>query len=142
MAEAFIDGREFTVPLIDGNPIAFEEIEFTVEPRIVCYTAKWQPDSKEYRGTTPQFAPDIAAHDRSRFLELARRAYEVVGISDYGRVDFRMDGRGQPYVLEVNPNPDIAPGSGFRLALEHAGIGFDRFLTRLIDNALKRGARR
>jgi D-alanine-D-alanine ligase len=142
MAEAFIDGREFTVPLVDGNPIAFEEIEFAVEPRIVCYTAKWHPGSRECLGTTPQFAPEIGARERARFLDLARRAYDAIGLSDYGRVDFRMDALGEPYVLEVNPNPDLTPGSGFRLALEHAGIPFDRFVARLIDNALKRGARR
>src|SRR4051812_7760792 len=41
LAEEFIEGREFTVAILDGEPLVLEEIVFSVEPAIVCYQAKW-----------------------------------------------------------------------------------------------------
>ena len=138
MAEAFIDGREFTVALLDGEPLVLEEIEFTVEPRIVCYAAKWAPGSTEYLGTRAQFSPVVSDEVRVRILGLAREVFALIGMRDYGRVDFRVDAREQVYVLEANPNPDITPGSGYCRALEAAGIPYATFIDGLVRRALGR----
>ena len=138
MAESFVDGREFTVALRDGAPLVLEEIEFFVEPRIVCYAAKWEPGSKEYLGTRPQFAPVVSERVRERILGLARDVFALLGMRDYGRVDFRLDVRDEAYVLEANPNPDITPGSGYCRALEAAGIPYDQFIGGLVQRALER----
>ena len=139
LAETFVDGREFTVAVHDGEPLVLEEIEFTVEPRIVCYAAKWVPGSPEYLGTRAQFAPIVGDGPRARMLDLAREVYHLLGMRDYGRVDFRLDRNDRPFVLEANPNPDITPGSGYCQALEAAGLSYSDFLDRMVRRAFERG---
>jgi D-alanine-D-alanine ligase len=138
LVEEFIDGREFTVPLLDGEPLLVEEIELNVEPRIVGFRAKWEADSAEYRGTTPIFNPAISSQQREAMMTLAVRVWDAIGLRDYGRVDFRMDDGGRLYVLEANPNPDISAGSGYRRSLDVAKIDYQDFLARLLENAFAR----
>jgi D-alanine-D-alanine ligase len=142
LVEEFVDGREFTVPLLDGRPLLVEEIEFDVEPRIVSFRAKWDAGSAEYAGTRAVFAPRIDDGPREQMLRLAVDAAEVIGLRDYARVDFRMDGAGRLFVLEANPNPDISVGSGYRGALDALGISYAQFIATLLDRAANRGQRR
>ena len=142
LAEEFIDGREFTVAVFDGQAVLVEEIEFQIEPRIVGFKAKWDTESDEFKSTIPQFAPAISQGERVEMMRRAEQVYELIGLRDYGRVDFRMDAKGSIYVLEANPNPDISVGSGYRRSLEAAGIGFQDFIARLVDKAFQRGAPR
>ena len=138
LVEEFIDGREFTVALLEGEPLLVEEIDIRVEPRIVGFRAKWTADSAEYAGTISVFSPAITDEQRSELMTLSRRVWDVIGLRDYARVDFRMDADGRIYVLEANPNPDLSVGSGYRRSLEVAQISFADFITRLLDNALRR----
>ena len=138
LVEEFIDGREFTVALLEGEPLLVEEIDIRVEPRIVGFRAKWTADSAEYAGTISVFSPAITDEQRSELMTQARRVWDAIGLRDYARVDFRMDAGGRIYVLEANPNPDLSTGSGYRRSLEVAQISFGDFITRLLDNALRR----
>jgi D-alanine-D-alanine ligase len=61
-----------------------------------------------------------------------------MGCRDYARVDFRMDAKGRPFILEVNPNPDISTNAGYARALKAAGIEYAAFWGVMVDNALKR----
>ena len=142
LVEEFVDGREFTVPLLDGRPLLVEEIEFDVEPRIVSFRGKWDEGSAEYAGTRPVFAPRIDDGPRQEMLRLAVDVAEVIGLIDYARVDFRMDGAGRLFVLEGNPNPDISPGSGYRRALDAVGISYAQFIATLLDKAAGRATGR
>ena len=142
LVEEFVDGREFTVPLLDGRPLLVEEIEFDVEPRIVSFRGKWDEGSAEYAGTRPVFAPQIDDGPRHEMLRLAVDVAEVIGLIDYARVDFRMDGAGRLFVLEGNPNPDITPGSGYRRALDAVGISYPQFIATLLDKAAGRASGR
>ena len=138
LAEQFVDGREFTVAVLDREPIVLEEIAFTVEPSIVSYRAKWAAGSPEDLGTRAVFDPLVTPAQRAEMFDLAVRACHVIGTRDYSRVDFRMNARDEIYVLEVNPNPDITPGSGYRGALDAAGIAFPDFVNRVVACALNR----
>lgn len=142
LVEEFVDGREFTVPLLDGRPLLVEEIEFDVEPRIVGFRAKWVDGSAEYGGTRPVFAPRIDDGPRQEMLRLAVDVAAAIGLGDYARVDFRMDSAGRLFVLEANPNPDISRGSGYRRALDAAGIPYAQFIATLLDKAAGRASRR
>ena len=61
----------------------------------------------------PALARDLA--------RLALAAYQLVGCRDYGRVDLRTNDVGQPFILEVNPNPDFGPEAGLARALNASG---------------------
>jgi len=62
-----------------------------------------------------------------------------MGCQDYARVDFRVDEAGQPFILEVNPNPCISPLAGLAAALETAKIPYGQFIVGLVQSALARG---
>jgi D-alanine-D-alanine ligase len=141
LAEEFIEGREFTVAVLDREPLVLEEIAFSVEPKIVSYRAKWATGSPEDLGTRAVFEPPVTAAERAQMFDFAIRACDVIGTRDYARVDFRMNDRGRIYVLEVNPNPDITPNSGYRGALEASGIPFPDFVNRIVTSALNRAGR-
>jgi len=146
-AEEFVPGRELNVALLAERsgpralPVA--EIRFDAfpadKPRIVGYAAKWDTDSFEYRNTPRSFdvEPELAASLRRVALD----CWALFRLDGYARVDFRVDERGTPWVLEVNANPCLSPDAGFAAALAEAGIGYEAAIARLIDDALERAPR-
>jgi len=146
-AEEFVPGRELNVALLAERsgpralPVA--EIRFDTfpadKPRIVGYAAKWDTDSFEYRNTPRSFdvEPELAASLRRVALD----CWALFRLDGYARVDFRVDERGTPWVLEVNANPCFSPDAGFAAALAEAGIGYEAAIARLIDDALERAPR-
>ena len=146
-AEEFVPGRELNVALLAERagprtlPVA--EIRFDTfpagKPRIVGYAAKWDLDSFEYQNTLRSFAvePELA----EKLRRVALECWAVFRLDGYARVDFRVDERGSPWVLEVNANPCLSPDAGFAAALAEAGIGYEAALSKLIDDALERAPR-
>lgn len=144
-AESFIDGREFNIALLEG-PAGEEvlppaEIEFKGygpdKPRVVGYRAKWDKDSYEYDHTVRRlvFGPEDESL-LSRLDDLARRCWRLFEMSGYARVDFRVDRFGDPWILEVNANPCIAPDSGFMAAAERRGLSQADVIERIARAAL------
>lgn len=148
LIEEYLDGREFNVSVLgerDPQVLAISEIDFSGlpegEPRIVSYRAKWDEDSDIFRGTAPVCPAQIPKRLENRIKDIAVRAYTAVGCRDYGRVDMRSDARGNLYVLEVNPNPDIAPTAGFARAARAAGFSYSELIVRIGQFAVERGAK-
>jgi len=147
-AEQFVAGRELNVAIIaapDGPrvlPVA--EIRFEGfplgKPAIVGYAAKWDTDSFEYRNTARSFAVDPGLAARAQRLALA--CWQLFALDGCARVDFRVDGSGMLFVLEVNANPCLSPDAGFAAALEQAGVGYAEAIGWLLADAERRVARR
>ncbi|MDX2114804.1 MAG: D-alanine--D-alanine ligase [Planctomycetota bacterium] len=152
-AESYIDGREFNISLLSADPrpggdsppqvLAPAEIVFkeyaSAKPHIVGYDAKWKAGSFEYEHTPRRF--DFPASDEpllETLRELSRRCWGLFGLSGYARVDFRVDTRGAPFILEINTNPCLSPDAGFAAALAASGIRFDQAVARLLAEALAR----
>lgn len=146
MVEEFVDGREFMIALLATAPgewtmLPIEEVSFVgyppEHPRILTYAAKWLPDSVAYRTSAvswPVLSPEL--NDRLRQVALA--AATAVGLRDYGRVDVRMRDDGGVFVLEVNPNPDIGPESGFVATARAAGWSYGDVVRAIVHRALDR----
>lgn len=145
-AEAFIEGREFNVPLLEGpNGVAvmpIGEIDFSDYPRdrpaIVDYDAKWRPGSITWETTPRIFTPrpeDGAL--RAELAGLARRCWDLFGLRGYARVDFRVDSQGRPWILEANANPCLSADAGFIAALEEAGLDQREAVARILGLALR-----
>jgi hypothetical protein len=66
---------------------------------------------------------------------MALECWRLFGLRGYARVDFRCDETGQPWILEINPNPCLSPTSGFAAALDRADIGYDEGIQRILDAA-------
>lgn len=145
-AEWYVEGREFNLSLLqDGRGVETlppAEIVFegyaADKPRIVDYRAKWQTDSFEYAHTVRRF--DFPAEDGTlleRMQTIARRCWDLFHLSGYARVDFRVDARGNPWVLEINANPCLSPDAGFAAALARAGIAYERAVERILTAAVR-----
>jgi D-alanine-D-alanine ligase len=144
VVQRYIHGRELAVSLL-GWPvprvlppgeIAFGELP-SGHPRILTFAAKWHADTVECRGT-PSVAAVLRPPELRRVAAIGRRAFEVLGLRDYGRVDVRLDERGDPYVIDVNPNCDLSEGGGFSLAAARAGFPYAGFVWEILRGALRR----
>jgi D-alanine-D-alanine ligase len=148
LVEEYLDGREFNVSVIgDRAPevLAISEIDFRGmpdgEPRIVSYRAKWDEESAVYGCTIPICPADIPRRLQDRIRDIAVRSYQCTDCRDYARVDMRTDARGNVYVLEVNPNPDISPQAGFARAARAAGYTYAEIILRISQAAMERGSK-
>jgi D-alanine-D-alanine ligase len=145
--EAYIEGREFNLALLQGGQagepgipqvLPLAEIEFHAypdgKPKIVDYAAKWQSDSPEYRQTPRRF--DFPERDETLLAALRRDAlscWRLFGLSGYARVDFRVDSSGRPWVLEINVNPCLSPDAGFLAAAGRAGLDVTMVVQRIVE---------
>lgn len=142
LVEKYIDGREINVAVLGNErPIALPISEITfkpsVKPKIVDYPAKWIKDSREYKRTIPVCPARLNPVMRRKIEKIVIKAYKALCCRDYARIDIRLRGD-TPYVLEVNPNPDISKEAGFTRSLKAAGISFEDFIEKVVFFALER----
>jgi len=142
-AEAFVDGREFNLSLLagEGGPHALPPAEIVFDgfppgkPRLVDYRAKWDAASFEYQRTPRTFAfPAADAPLLAALEETALRCWRLFRLRGYARVDFRVDGNGRPWVLEVNTNPCLSPDAGFLAAAAQAGLEVNGVVARICSD--------
>lgn len=142
LVEEFIGGREFNATIL-GDPefsvLPVSEIVYSLPagmPRILTFAAKWEPDTPYFEGTKAVCPAEVEAEERERIAETAVAAFRILGGQGYARVDMRMDHEGQVNVIEVNPNPDISPGSGAVRQAEAAGMTYTQFIEKIVQLAL------
>jgi D-alanine-D-alanine ligase len=145
LLEEYIPGREFNVSLLELPDLqALRPLEIVLpeeEPgtwSIFTYGAKWRTGTPEYDQAQSRFPTDLTPVILRKLNRLAMKAYRLLGCRDYARVDFRMDPSGKPYILEVNPNPDISMEADLTRCLESASLSHTEFIVRLVDQALSR----
>ncbi len=145
LVEQYIDGRELNVAIIGNKkPIALpiSEIDFSgLQPgmhKIVSYAAKWLNGTIEYEGTKGVCPAVLDPATEAKIKETAVKCYELIGCRDYARVDFRLAEDGTPYVLEVNPNPDISDNAGFARSARAHGYTFPQIIGKIVEQALER----
>jgi len=144
-AEAYVEGREFNVSVLEenGGPrvLPIPEMVFhnwaPGRPRIVGYDAKWSEISTEYSDTERRFGGDATEPALYRKLaELSEAAWRLFDLKGYARVDFRVSEEGEPFILEINPNPCLEPEAGLASAAKEAGIGYADLVERILAAAL------
>jgi len=143
IAERYIDGRELYVGVI-GNErlqvLPVWELRFTKMPedvkRIATERVKWSHRYQTKHGITTGAAkiPDTLA---AQIQRVAKRVYRTLELSGYARVDIRLDEDDRFYVLEANPNPQIAFGEEFADSAERAGLKYDALIQRVLNVGLK-----
>lgn len=142
LIEEYIEGRELNVSILGGKLLPISEINFNGLPdnlpKIVTYEAKWSPKSIYYKYSNPIIPADLSKNQIKRIENAALKAYDILGCRDYARVDIRLSSKNVPYVIEVNPNPDISPDSGFIRSAESGGIKYEDVLLNLANYALQR----
>ncbi len=150
LVEEYIEGREIHCAILGDKPLPLYEMQFkggTDEhgkplPKIITYRAKWDPYSRDHhavQGVCP--VPNLDPALAKKIEDVAMRAYRALGCRDYARVDMRVDTRTQqPYILEVNPNPDLAESCAFNASAGAAGKTYAQMICAIVDLAIARKA--
>ena len=143
IVEQFIDGRELYVGVIGNERLDVLppwEMSFAQMPenrwKIATERVKWSTQYQKKHGIMTDRAR-LDGTTVERMQRLAKRAYRALDLSGYARIDLRMDEEGRMYVLEANPNPNMAYGEDFSESAEAHGISYERLLDRLIALGLR-----
>ena len=143
IVEQFIDGRELYVGVIGNERLDVLppwEMSFAQMPdnrwKIATERVKWSTQYQKKHGIMTDRAK-LDAPTIERMQRMAKRAYRALDLSGYARIDVRMDEDGRLYVLEANPNPNMAYGEDFTESAEAHGISYERLLDRLIALGLR-----
>jgi len=139
LVEEFIRGEEFTVALIGNDPaeimpIVQIKIDGQLNLKDKFYTFGHIKDDKlEYVCPAP-----ISDNLKKKISELAVKTYNAIECRDFGRIDFRVDEKGIPYVLEINPLPSLSTEDVFMLIAKNIGISYEEIIGRILKTALTR----
>jgi D-alanine-D-alanine ligase len=144
IVEQYIEGRELYVGVIGNQALQalpVWELFFTNMPdgarRIATDRVKWSTKYQEKYGIDSGAARELPETKASELQHLCKRAYRALELSGYARIDLRLDEAGNPWILEANPNPQIARGEDFAASAERAGVGYDGLLQRIINLGLR-----
>jgi D-alanine-D-alanine ligase len=143
LVQEYVAGREFNVGFVGKRLLPIAEVCFDSLPDgtwpIVSYAAKWIPGSPEDEGTIPICPAELEVDLAKRIGQVARTAWEHLAQgAGYGRVDLRLSEEGQPYVLEVNPSPDLSSNAGLARMGRAFGWSYDDLVMQIVDEALMR----
>ncbi|QQE13880.1 D-alanine--D-alanine ligase [Planctomycetota bacterium] len=144
IVEQYIEGRELYVA-VSGNDrletYPIWELEFKKlredAPRIATGRIKWDLKYREQAGIDSGLALDLPENLLKEIPHFCKRAYKALTLSGYARMDLRLTPEGKIYLLEANPNPELAYGEDFAESAETAGISYEKLLQRIINLGLR-----
>lgn len=138
LAEEYIEGREIYVSIMGNARVTvLPPWEFFVEnrpegsPLIATDRGKWDPDYQDQAGVMTGPA-EVSKKLALKLEKLSRQIYRLLGLSGYARLDFRLTASDDAYLLEANPNPQIAADEEFASSAEFAGIDYPQLIERLL----------
>jgi D-alanine-D-alanine ligase len=142
IVERFVAGRELYVGIVGNQRLEVFpvwELRWKTLPEdgrlIMTDRAKWSTNYQKKYGVMTG-AADLAPEHAARLQHLCKRAYRTLDLSGYARLDLRMDDGGRVFVLEANPNPQLAYGEDFAESAEHGGIGYEQLLQKIVNYGL------
>jgi len=148
LVEEFITGDEYDVSILgnwadEQRILPLSRSIFTALPEgywpMYPYEAKFLGSVVHKKNIEVQRPPKgVSSKLTALISEIALDAFNVVGCSDYGRAEVRIDAKGNPYVLEVNPNPSIGPTDCVPSVAALAGMGYGDFLEEILRLAIRR----
>jgi len=146
IVEELVEGRELYAGLIGNDKVevlplvelTFGEPE-TSEHRIATYKAKWDEEYRKRKKIRNVFAKGLPDELTNKISDICTTAFHALWLQDYGRVDLRLAHDDEVYVLEVNPNPFLAVENEMADAAEKAGLKYNDFVQRIVDEAVARG---
>jgi D-alanine-D-alanine ligase len=142
IAEQYIKGREIYVGVIGNQNIqTYAPWELVMEKlpegseNIATLKVKWDPAYQEKVGVKTR-AAELAPEQHKTLERLSKRIYRYLFLSGYARLDYRLTDEGEFYLLEANPNPQIAEGEDFADSAAHGGVPYDQLLQKIITVGL------
>jgi D-alanine-D-alanine ligase len=98
---------------------------------IATLKVKWDPDYQERVGVATR-AAELTPEQHKVLERLSKRIYRYMFLSGYARLDYRLTEEGQFYLLEANPNPQIAENEDFADSAAHGGLPYDQLLQKIM----------
>lgn len=143
IAEQYIPGRELYVGVLGHTRLQtlpvwemfFDSLPEGTEP-IATQRVKWDIEYQKKVGIRTQQAADLSPAQVQHIHRLSKRIYRVLNLSGYARLDFRLRPDGKVYLIEANPNPNLAFGEDFSESAEAANIGYEELLVRIVNLGL------
>jgi len=139
LVEEFVCGREFTIAIIGNeNPKALPVIQVQIDGILdlneLFYTnARIRSDAIDY------VCPSPAPQELQNLLQdLAIQTFNATECLDFARVDIRVDKKGNPYVLEINPLPSLSTDDVFGVLGKSLGVGYNRLILDILNAAIER----
>lgn len=144
LAERYIQGRELYASVLGNHrvrvfplrEVVFGSLAETGEP-IATYKVKWSAAYRKKHGIAFMDAEGLGEPVLRRIEEACRDAYRALQLDGYVRMDLRLTPEGEPYLLEVNPNPFIAKDEEFALSAARAGYPWEKLIGAILQGALK-----
>lgn len=130
IAEPFLGGREYTAAILGDDSLPLIRLE--TPNALYDYEAKYA----EGAGTRYHCPCGLDDGTETAFRRLARSAFDVLGASGWGRVDFVCDGAANPYFIDVNTAPGMTSHSLVPMAAEALGVGFDELVWRILETSV------
>jgi D-alanine-D-alanine ligase len=139
LVEEYIEGRELYVGIL-GNQrlqvLPIWELSFASMPeearKIATERLKWSMLYQKKHGIVSGLAKDLPEALARQIGSVCKRVYRSLMLSGYARIDLRLTEDGRVYVLEANPNPQLAYGEDFAESAETAGIEYGPLLERIL----------
>lgn len=145
LVEEYIEGRELFVGVIGNDkPLVLPAVELDFSKansdklKVYSFKAKFDSAYRTKWGIQSLFPKDLKKETVAKIEETALTAYRALGLRDYGRIDLILAPDDTVYVLEVNPNPNIAENEDLPNAAEQTGLSYTDFAERIIKLALDR----
>ena len=143
IAEQYIAGREIYVSVIGNQRLqCYTPWELLIEklpegaPNIATSKLKWDPAYQEKVGVVTK-AAEIDKKMRVKLERLSKKIYRTLFLSGYARLDYRVTEDGEIYLLEANPNPQIANQEDFADSAKHGGVEYEPLLQKIMALGLR-----
>jgi D-alanine-D-alanine ligase len=144
IVEQYIEGRELYVGILGNHTLQAMpvwELFFTNMPegakRIATDRVKWSVKYQKKYGIDSGLARELSDSRSEGIQHVCKRAYRALELSGYARIDLRLEENGNVWVLEANPNPQIARGEDFAASAEKIGLSYEGVLQRIINLGLR-----
>ena len=146
LIEEYIEGDEYDVSIIGNDEtlrvLPLNRSTFSRMPEgywhIFAYDAKWKNKKSPYWYIERECPAHIPKKLTSLITEISIDTYNILDCHDYGRVELRVDKDGNPFVIELNPNPSINRGDCVPDCAEKVGMDYEDFIDEILHLAIQR----
>ncbi|HVK77887.1 MAG TPA: hypothetical protein VM734_31490 [Kofleriaceae bacterium] len=149
IAEEYIEGRELYATMVGNGDrvqilplveLVFDAAASRPETRISTRRAKWDLAYRKRHGIKTVYARRISKAASARLEEVCRTSFRALWLRDYARLDVRLTPDGEIWFIEANANPYLSFGHNSAEAAHKAGMHYEAFIQRIVDEAMARDA--